>query len=713
MARHQIYAPLSPSRQEVRLLEIAETSPVIKCQLNTVSLADRPTFCALSYVWGNANVSEEIHANGIPIKVTKSLADALRHVQIQWQKATKDQDVTKLRVWADALCINQKDTEEKNWQVPLMKDIYSLATITFCCLDSVSDTSKLPTAIRGLSAIAARIVESGFDPKKDDEEVDFDLLENLPSFEPLGLSDDLPSAAHPASIQNQLSSDMDRKARFWAANRDMILSSPLSDPLRSFTHLPYWRRAWIFQEITLSERSILFYADNAIEFQTLTMICQWANKAKEQPKPEKFPWRSQSLIQLLDFQAVNRLFLTRNGLALQTSMEGLDEYKTERAALLVKIQDFLGSRLEATNPKDHIYALLGVTGLEIVPRYEDTTSVASVYTEYCIKQLEVVRSSSRDIFSLLHFSGLANGNPGPHALPTWVPNFPVCASNDLYLMRNLNDAEGEKVSRTYDIGGVENVFIRDQSLFATSLSIDTVEVCSKILSDPRGAEPQKSYTEFAVSVFDILKSLPGGSPSTSASDEIHPFLKLTSAFCHARVEEPAWLSPQVTRVARMLQALVMGMSDKQYGSPGTWSADRTFGGDFTKEIFCGMEGKEAIYGDDITRCGKAYVAYQTVDGESFIEPDTFYKTWQDVQRFSKNGIRVARTTSNELVLVPPQAEENDQIVLVAGCKNVCLIRKRANHYEYVGPVGIAEEVVDSVLRRSQMNNEDHIQIELR
>lgn len=612
MAPNQIYAPLSPSRKEVRLLEIVETSPVIKCQLHNVSLADSPEFCALSYVWGKANVCEEIHVNGFPNQITKSLADALRHIEIHWQRQTTTivQDITKFRVWADALCINQEDTEEKNRQVPLMKAIYSLATITFCCLDSVSETSTLPTAIRGLSAIAARIVESGFDPQKKDEEVDFDLLENLPSFEDSSLSEDLPSAEHTPSIETQISPDTDLKARFMATHGDFInISSPLADALNSFTHLAYWKRAWIFQEIALSKRSILFYADNAIDFETLTDIFKWANKAMWQAKPERFPWRSQALIHLLTFKALNKLLTTRQGLALKS----VEEYKKEATALLVRHQDILGIHLEATHPKDHIYALLGVTGLKIVPRYEDTTTVASVYVEFCDKQLEVARSISSGEFGVLRCSGLANGNPGPYALPTWVPNFPASASNDVYFIGKLTDAGRERVSsRKYSIGGLESVFIRDQSLFTTSLFIDTVEVCTKVLPDSRGAEPEKSYTEFVVSIFDILKTLPGGTPCTSASDDIHPFLKLTSAFVHARVEEPAWLSPQVIRVARMLQFIVMGMSGASE-NPDTWSVHQIFGGDFTKNVFCGMEHEEACYGDDMTQLGKALVAIQMMD----------------------------------------------------------------------------------------------------
>ena len=50
--------------------------------------------------------------------IGSSLAAALRHLRQKYGRIT---------IWTDALCINQMDNDEKSWQVPLMKSIYSEA----------------------------------------------------------------------------------------------------------------------------------------------------------------------------------------------------------------------------------------------------------------------------------------------------------------------------------------------------------------------------------------------------------------------------------------------------------------------------------------------------------------------------------------------------------------------------------------------------------
>ena len=47
--------------------------------------------------------------------------------------------------------------------------------------------------------------------------------------------------------------------------------------------------------------------------------------------------------------------------------------------------------LEATDPKDHIYGLLGITGIPIKPDYSTDKSVADVYVEYVVGFLEASR----------------------------------------------------------------------------------------------------------------------------------------------------------------------------------------------------------------------------------------------------------------------------------------------------------------------------------
>ncbi|KAL2176407.1 heterokaryon incompatibility, partial [Thermothelomyces heterothallicus CBS 202.75] len=53
---------------------------------------------------------------GKPLRVTVSLYTGLKRL--------RRQDIIRV-LWADAVCINQKDTLEKNAQLPLMGRIYS------------------------------------------------------------------------------------------------------------------------------------------------------------------------------------------------------------------------------------------------------------------------------------------------------------------------------------------------------------------------------------------------------------------------------------------------------------------------------------------------------------------------------------------------------------------------------------------------------------
>ncbi|KAI0449283.1 HET-domain-containing protein [Xylaria acuta] len=78
-------------------------------------------FVAVSYAWGDPSSKREIFVDGIPVLVTVSLEAALRelrnHVRIQQG----------FLIWADALCINQEDLDERAAQVARMQDIYRAA----------------------------------------------------------------------------------------------------------------------------------------------------------------------------------------------------------------------------------------------------------------------------------------------------------------------------------------------------------------------------------------------------------------------------------------------------------------------------------------------------------------------------------------------------------------------------------------------------------
>ncbi|KAF2246062.1 HET-domain-containing protein, partial [Trematosphaeria pertusa] len=74
-------------------------------------------YVALSYVWGAAEIQECITVDGKSLSSTKNLRDFL------WQ-LRKDPVP-----WADAICINQQDGEEKVHQIEIMRSIYRRAKL--------------------------------------------------------------------------------------------------------------------------------------------------------------------------------------------------------------------------------------------------------------------------------------------------------------------------------------------------------------------------------------------------------------------------------------------------------------------------------------------------------------------------------------------------------------------------------------------------------
>ncbi|KIM93230.1 hypothetical protein OIDMADRAFT_93592, partial [Oidiodendron maius Zn] len=57
----------------------------------------------------------KVVVNDTQLHIEPNLAIALRHLR---------SEVSDLVIWIDAVCINQKDPEEKSWQVGLMRRVY-------------------------------------------------------------------------------------------------------------------------------------------------------------------------------------------------------------------------------------------------------------------------------------------------------------------------------------------------------------------------------------------------------------------------------------------------------------------------------------------------------------------------------------------------------------------------------------------------------------
>ena len=125
-------------------------SDAIRCHFEVVSLSTPTSYLALSYAWGETKYDEShlthtIYCDGVPMRVTENLFEALRHIRHVWQT---DAGVTDglfvSAVWVDAICIDQANPIERGRQVMVMDKIYSHASYLLIWLgvSSVFDAPK-------------------------------------------------------------------------------------------------------------------------------------------------------------------------------------------------------------------------------------------------------------------------------------------------------------------------------------------------------------------------------------------------------------------------------------------------------------------------------------------------------------------------------------------------------------------------------------------
>lgn len=118
-----LYHPLPPGNA-IRILEVmpgTHESPLI-CTLHLATFPQAiNSYSALSYAWQvgfHPRPPQTIICNGREVQIGENLFDALRRVR----HPTSSQ-----MIWADALCINQEDVEERSMQVAKMGDIFHSA----------------------------------------------------------------------------------------------------------------------------------------------------------------------------------------------------------------------------------------------------------------------------------------------------------------------------------------------------------------------------------------------------------------------------------------------------------------------------------------------------------------------------------------------------------------------------------------------------------
>jgi hypothetical protein len=275
----------------------------LSCDLEVVHLKEQEnSYTALSYVWGNPRNTTSCICGGRKARITVNLAEALR--------ALRDAE-TPLRLWADAICINQADDVEKSWQVRRIGAIFHSAKQVLVWLGH--DTANISADCFRLVVDTNRYL--------DDRLAEYGNTVQVPTLvKPYPISDD--------------------RARW--------------DKLRNLLSLPWFRRVWVIQEAGLAKSCILRWGVHTIEFAHIIELALW-HVLREDLAEVTGPL---NVIRLTDiFRDVHLSY--QNKETWRTSLPLLRaevECKSQRQVFV----DILlaASGMLATDKRDHVFAFL-------------------------------------------------------------------------------------------------------------------------------------------------------------------------------------------------------------------------------------------------------------------------------------------------------------------------------------------------------------------
>jgi hypothetical protein len=212
-----------PTLTSIRILELEPGSgtTTLRCKLSVVERGHAQPYEAISYSWGRSENTRVIYCDGKKLRVTLNLRDALWRIR----------DPTHVKIlWADAVCINQNDNEERANQVKEMGRIYADAVRVLVWLD-------VPNAKFG----------------------DFDYLFDLDIKNPTKAV---------VGRTSQLLEDYVSKLETAALDAEGL--DPDSNTVaHAFSHLldsPWFTRLWVVQEVGLAKLVVAMFGDISIDF---------------------------------------------------------------------------------------------------------------------------------------------------------------------------------------------------------------------------------------------------------------------------------------------------------------------------------------------------------------------------------------------------------------------------------------------------------------
>ncbi len=408
--------------------------------MRIVDLDAKPTYEALSYVWGDSGLTKAITVSGKRVLVTVSLFAALRRFRYVDSMRT---------MWIDQLSINQWDIKEKAAQVALMRDIYRLCEHCVLWLGEIPSEVERTDAEEALDFIRevaqAKICAPGQHPKNE-------------------------------SMKHDNVFDGDETPTIFQANEK---GKAVRKAFTSFAMYgnPWWSRVWTIQESILPSRATLYWGDLTISRQA---VSNFARRMKRGPLGclNCFPpWfqehrnNNDELVRCLIYPVHGILYSQAGEATLNIFMRWRHR--------------------QATDPRDKVYALLGLFSPESIPSAQDCSYSVPAHELFAKVTVDLIHGEK----GLRPFLGSSEIAHQTARLPSWAidfacsnrvgkrqlkwwghshryEQFSACGGRDLeFEVSERKDAirlMGVYIDRVAKVGGVYSV-TDDQPLLASQL----------------------------------------------------------------------------------------------------------------------------------------------------------------------------------------------------------------------------------------------------
>ncbi|KAI0551408.1 heterokaryon incompatibility protein-domain-containing protein [Xylaria curta] len=415
-ASRYLYPRLNREAHTIRLIELSpgdfSTLP-IHCQLVERELTPSLSYKALSYSWRGDEVASDVAilCNSKPIDISANLHAALRRLR------TPNAIV---RIWVDAICINQQDKAERAYQVGMMRDIYQNSNEVLIWLgesgsyDDMGDWIPENASMNGDALSETHdnpnILEWSGD-QRDIPKLNAYFSSSLDEERALKYKGKRRDIFGAFCILHLLASGVPVD-KIWHL-RHVQYSESIVEGLNAIMDKAWWQRIWVVQETVVAKKPVIYYGNFSAPWRMFALAAVGYDTGRVRDNLASVLSHLKSGQSLMQFtRVIMEIESTRRGWKKKEPMVPLTVLRKFRSRL-------------ATDPRDKVFAVLGLIRSWGTEKSGQATK--GITPDYTVRDHHLFYNTTKLLIkntrSLAALAGTLRGNIGQSLMPSWVTDW--------------------------------------------------------------------------------------------------------------------------------------------------------------------------------------------------------------------------------------------------------------------------------------------------